>query len=92
MVSQEFWSKDGPYSWVILVTIVISRVAGITFVVTTTGVFADEYPRLFNVEQAQTNIIPSTLLGVLMFSGMHDFPICIIFYVKNEKSVFSQTK
>ena len=81
MVSQEFCRKDGPYSWVILVTIIVSRVAGITFVITTTGVLADECPRLFNVEQAQTNIIPSTLLGVLLFSGTYYFPKYILFCV-----------
>ena len=70
MVSQEFWKKDGPYSWVILITIVLSRFAGLGFAIATTGVLADEYPRHFGVEQAETNVIGSTLLGVYLFSGM----------------------
>lgn len=55
----------------ILVTIVLSRFVGIGFAVATTGVLADEYPRHFGVEQAQTNVIGSTLLGVFLFSGEH---------------------
>lgn len=69
MVSQEFWRKDGPYSWVILMTIVLCRYVGIGFAIASAGVLADEYPRHFGVEQAQTNIIGSALLGVFLFSG-----------------------
>lgn len=70
MVAAEFWRKDGPYSWVIMVTIAVSRFSGISFGLTTLGVLAGEYPKHFGVEQAQTNLIGSTLLGMFLFSGM----------------------
>ena len=69
MVSQEFWKKDGPFSWVILVTIVLSRFAGIGFSISTAGVFSDAYPEHFGVPQAETNVIGATVLGVFLFTG-----------------------
>lgn len=89
MVSQEFWRKDGPYSWVILMTIVLCRYVGIGFAIASAGVLADEYPRHFGVEQAQTNIIGSALLGVFLFSGESFFfsiPRCNIPTSKNNHS------
>ena len=69
MVSQTFWRIDGPYSWIILFNIALSRFIGIRFAFITTGVLADKYPRHIGVERAQTNVIGSTLLGVSLFSG-----------------------
>ena len=73
MVSAYFWDKDGPYSWIILAAIALSRFVGISFALTTLGVFADTYPEHFGEEQAKTNVIGSTLLGIFLFSGKCTF-------------------
>ena len=73
MVSASFLDKDGPYSWIILAAIALTRFVGIGIAMSTLGVFADTYPEYFGEEQAKTNVIGSTLLGIFLFSGKCTF-------------------
>lgn len=63
-----FWSQDGPYSWIVLLVMVInSTMVGLLY--TVVGVMTNEYPRLLNIEQSQANLVGSVLLGVFLFTG-----------------------
>lgn len=61
--------KDGAYSWIVLVTILTNVMFVPGYAMSSIGVFADVYPELLGLDSSQTNIIGSTLVGVLLFSG-----------------------
>lgn len=61
--------KDGAYSWIVLVTIAINNIFVPGYALSSVGVFADVYPELLGLDPSQTNIIGSTQLAVILFSG-----------------------
>lgn len=71
MAASKFMRKDGPYSYIVLVTIVLSHFSCTGFAFGSAGVFAEAYPKIFNAEQAKTNVIGSTLVGVYFLSGKY---------------------
>ena len=70
-----FMKKDGAYSWIVLITIIINNIICMGYLFSSVGVFADVYPQLLHIDQSQANIIGSTLVGVFLLSGRINFTI-----------------
>ena len=68
--TSSFMRKDGPYSYIVLITIAVNVIFVPGFAMSSVGVFADIYPTLLNSDSTQTNIIGSVLLAVLLFTGL----------------------
>ena len=67
-LSPNFWKHDGPYSWIVLLVIVVnSTMVGLLY--TVVGVMTNEYPTLLSISQSQANLVGSILLGVFLFTG-----------------------
>ena len=69
MPTANFWSKDGQYSYIVLGTIVLSLFSCTGFAFGSAGVLADVYPKVFKEDQAKTNVIGSSLVGVYFLAG-----------------------
>ena len=66
--SEGFWRKDGPYSWIILLIMVVnSSMVGILY--TIFGVMTEKYPHLMGIEQSSANLVGSVGLGIFLFTG-----------------------
>lgn len=61
--------KDGAYSWLVLVTILINTIFVPGYAMSSVGVLAEVYPELLGLESSQTNIVGTTLIAVILFSG-----------------------
>lgn len=63
--------KDGPFSWIILATIIVNGFSGLGWLFGSIGVFADVFPGLLGIEAAKANSLGSSFIGVCMCSGMY---------------------
>ena len=69
MFSQSFMQKDGPYSWIILCTILVNGFCGLGWLFGSIGVFADTFPELLNVNETKATALGSTFQGICFFTG-----------------------
>ena len=65
----QFFTQDGAYSWVVLVTIILSSFSSIGFLLGTLGPLSDVLPLALRTDQAQTNIVTSTASAVISFAS-----------------------
>ena len=77
-----FMNKDGAYSWIVLITIIINNIICMGYLFSSVGVFADVYPQLLHTDQSKANIIGSTLVGVFLLSGRITSPFLTVSVVK----------
>lgn len=64
-----FYRPDGPYSWLILVMVILNSLSTYGFMLANLGILSDIYQDLFQRDQAETNIISSVGVGVFLFSS-----------------------
>jgi len=60
---------DTPYSWIVLLGVIVCNFTSVGVLFGSAGVFSSEYPSLLNTEKKHTNIISSVTSGVFLFSG-----------------------
>lgn len=65
--------KDGPYSWLVLLAIIVTNFCCMGYLVGSASIYSEVYPRLLNKDITVTNVIGSTLMGVFMFSGNNSY-------------------
>ena len=60
---------DTPYSWIVLLGVIVCNFTSVGVLFGSAGVFSAEYPLLLNTEKKHTNIISSVTTGVFLFTG-----------------------
>ena len=65
----KFFEQDGPYSWIVLITLILCNFSSFGFLMGTLGPLSDLFPQVFDRDQAETNIISSTALAVFSFAS-----------------------
>ena len=68
----KFFEQDGPYSWIVLITLILCNFSSFGFLMGTLGPLSDLFPQVFDRDQAETNIISSTALAVFSFASKCD--------------------
>jgi len=83
---------DTPYSWIVLLGVIVCNFTSVGVLFGSAGIFSAEYPLLLNTEKKHTNIISSVTTGVFLFSGktfcrvlLHGERVCIRFRVDKRK-------
>ena len=69
MVTAGFYKHDGPYSWIVLVVLILNTFSTYGFIAGNMGLLGDIFPAFFNEVEAKTNIITSVAFGVFLFSS-----------------------
>ena len=71
MPSSNFMRRDGPYSWIILVTIVVNSFCSLGWLFGSIGVFADTFPELLGIDEAKGSSLGSRIQGICFFTGIY---------------------
>lgn len=61
--------KDGAYSWIVLITIIVSNLCAMGFIFGALGVCSSIYPSVFNKPHVETSIIATVVVFVNQFTG-----------------------
>ena len=69
MATAGFYKHDGPYSWIVLVVLILNTFSTYGFMAGSVGLLGNAFPDVFDEDQTKTNIISSVAFGVYLFSS-----------------------